>query len=66
MMADLPHVIYNPKNKSTREQEENRVIIARHEREQIKKVGLQGLKLNLNFKKGNVIDGNSLLDEINN
>lgn len=64
MISDLPHINYHPKNTLTREQEENRMIIARHERDKIKKNGLKGLSgLKLSFSK-QIIDGNKLLDEM--
>jgi hypothetical protein len=64
MIADLPHIQYHPNNNATREQEENRLIIARDMQQKIKKRGLPGVSgLNLAFKK-EIIDGNRLLQDI--
>ena len=64
MVSDLPHIQYHPKNEITKEQEENRILIAKHEREQIKKHGLKGISgLKLGFSK-DIVDGNELLAKL--
>lgn len=64
MMADLPHVMYHPP-KATREEAENRTIVAQKMRQDIKKGGLRAISgLNLNFDKNETIDGNALLAKL--
>jgi hypothetical protein len=63
MMADLPHVQYNHKEKWSKKQEEDYLIVSRNMQREIKEKGLVGSqKLNLNFSK--VVDGNQLLAEL--
>lgn len=58
MLADLPHIQYHPKDNFTKQQEDDLTLLAKNEQEKIKKGGLSGLGLNLNFK---AVDGNALL-----
>lgn len=63
MMADLPHVQYNYKEKWSKQQEEDYLLVSRNMQREIKEKGLIGSqKLNLNFSK--VVDGNQLLAEL--
>lgn len=62
-MADLPHVQYNHKEKWSKQQEEDYLLVSRNMQREIKEKGLIGSqKLNLNFSK--VVDGNQLLAEL--
>ena len=62
-MADLPHVQYNYKEKWSKQQEEDYLLVSRNMQREIKEKGLIGSqKLNLNFSK--VVDGNQLLAEL--
>jgi hypothetical protein len=61
MIADLPHVMYNYKEKITKEKEENCMIIANEEMKKIKQGGLKSLGLNLDFKE---VDGSTFLHQI--
>lgn len=63
MIADLPHVQYNYKQKWTKSQEEDYLLVTRNMQKEIKEKGLSGTKkLNLNF--GKIADGNQILSEL--
>ena len=63
MISDLPHVMYHPPKGGTKEEEENRLIVMRHQHELIKKGGLSAVGVNLNFSK-KVINGNELIERL--
>jgi hypothetical protein len=51
MLADLPHIQYHPKDNMTKQQEDDLMLLTKNEQEKIKKGGLAGLGLNLDFKE---------------
>lgn len=62
MLSDLPHVMYHPPV-ATQEEMENRVIVSKQLREQIKKGGLRSVAgLNLNFNNIKKTDKSELME----
>lgn len=45
MIADLPHIQYNYKEKYTQKQEEDAMIITKKMQEEVKQKGIKGIKL---------------------
>jgi hypothetical protein len=56
MIADLPHIQYNPKDNMTKQQEDDLMLLTKKEQEKIKKGGLAELGLNLEFKEATGAD----------